>query len=300
MHKLLIICGPTATGKTKLALQLGKEINEEIISADSRQVYKYMDIGTGKDRPDDDITIWGYDLAEPKDKFSISHYKDFAINKLEEIWGRGSLPVMVGGSGFYIKSVVDGVPTIDVGINKQLRNNLSGKSAFELFNMLAQLSPEKAKMMNISDRNNPRRLIRAIEIYSQPNQNEHETFPLEADILFIGITAPIEEIKKRIIKRVDKRIKQGMEGEVESLLRMGVDWSDQSMATPGYRQWKNYMEGKIDMKTLKDNWTLEELQYAKRQMTWFKKDKRILWFDSTDKYLAENVAKLVKVWYSNE
>lgn len=299
IRKLLVICGPTATGKTELALQLSKLFDGELISADSRQVYKYMDIGTGKDLPSDGTKIWGYDLVDPQEKFSVSHYKEYARNKINEIWEKRKLPILVGGSGFYIKSVIDGVSTIDIDVNLHLRENLSGKSAFELFNILAQLNSQRAKKMNISDRNNPRRLIRAIEIYSQVNEDGLVGDQgLEADCLFIGLTAEAEELKKRIVKRVEKRIKQGMEQEVEGLLRKGVDWTDQSMATPGYREWKGYMSHEYDLEKLKAEWASKEIQYARRQMTWFKKDEKIMWFDCRDENLSLNVAKLVKIWYS--
>lgn len=299
-QKLLVICGPTATGKTNLALQLIKLFPAEVISADSRQVYIGMDIGTGKDKPKD-VVIHGYDLADPRQDFNVSLYQKITRDIVQKIWDKNKLPILVGGSGFYIKSIVDNIQSIDVTVDSHLREILEGKSAFELFNMLAKLSPQRAQKMNNSDRNNPRRLIRAIEIYSAfGSDTELSNEDLEANCLFIGLMAQSEVIKERIEKRVDERIRQGMETEVVNLLRKGVEWDTKAMHTPGYRQFQGYLKGEYDVNQLRQQWILDEVHYAKRQMTWFKKDKRVNWFDISDPEYQEKVAKLVKKWYSNE
>ena len=176
MKKLLIVCGSTATGKTSLALTIAKKFDGELISCDSRQVYKRMDIGTGKGLPANSrpnregcyeiggVKIWGYDIADPKKGFSVAQYIKFARTKIGNIWAEGKLPFLVGGTGLYIKGVVDGIATAEVRPNIKLRKSLIEKRPEELFEILAQLDAAKAGSLNTSDRKNPRRLIRAIEV----------------------------------------------------------------------------------------------------------------------------------------
>lgn len=296
MNKLLIICGPTATGKTSLAAKLAKKYNGEIISADSRQVYRGMDIGTGKDRPQG-VTVWGYDLVDPNEDFSVAQYQKFARNKISQIWQRGKLPILVGGTGFYIKAVVDGIGSMHIPPDPVLREKLQHKSAFELFDILVQKDPEKAKRMNQSDKNNPRRLVRAIEtaVFGQKVNYGEE---IEFDSLFIGLGCESVELKKRIKKRVKERIKKGMEEEVVSLLRKGVNWQSQALNTLGYRLWRSFFKGDISLDELEKLWVREERQYAKRQITWFKKETRIKWFNITHRNYEKEVEKLVEKWYS--
>lgn len=310
LRKLLVVCGPTATGKTRLALSLAKALNGEIVSADSKQVYRGLNIGTGKDIPPDakkegfylfnGVKIWGYDLAGPKEEFSVSRYLGFAQRKIEEIISANKLPILVGGTGFYIKSIVDGISTLKIPRSKNLRKNLEGKTQDELFELLAQLDSIKAGGLNASDKKNPRRLARAIEIATWKLKGQK--IPGEGKIytkLFIGLTAPKEDLFKKIKKRVDERIDVGIEKEIRRLLKSGVNWTDQSMSSLGYRQWKSFFEGKKDKaQTIKD-WVNEERKYAKRQITWFKKDKRINWFDITTPNWQERVERLVKKWYSS-
>jgi len=286
MKKLLVICGPTAIGKTRLALYLAKVFNGELISADSRQVYQGMDIGTGKEWGQG-VKIWGYDLIEPTRKFSAAQYAKYAKGVIKRIWQKNKLPILVGGTGFYIEAVTAGFETLDVGRNKKLRATLKNKSAHELFTILANLDPRKARSLNISDRQNPRRLIRAIEV-AQVRKVPKEKEPFKADVLWIGLTAPREFLREKITKRVEERIKRGFAKEVEFLKRRGF-WEGAPKATLGYREWPDI-----------NKWKIEEFKYAKRQMTWFRHNKEIKWFAITQKSLAKEVEKMVKKWYSSD
>src|SRR5258708_17897524 len=161
-QKLLVICGPTATGKTRLALDLAKKFDGILISADSRQVYKYMDIGTGKDFKN----ILGYDLVNPNEEFSVSNYSRLEREEIKKMQNKNLLPILVGGTGLYIKAVIDNIATINVAPDKNLRENLHSKTIDELYEILVKINPEKAESMNESDRKNSRRLVRAIVIVS--------------------------------------------------------------------------------------------------------------------------------------
>ncbi len=282
MNKLLVICGPTATGKTKLAVCLASLFDGTIISADSRQVYKYMDIGTGKDFKN----ILGYDLIEPDEDFSVSKYSHFANQKIREIQEQNKLPILVGGTGLYIKAITDGIETLDVKPDEKLRKELSDKSPFDLFKILKKLNLKKANSMNDSDKNNPRRLIRAIEIANQISQNNIPISKPKYEILFIGLTEPLEKLKQKIKDRVDERIENGFQKEVDFLKKNNF-WVGAPSKTLGYKDWPD-----------SEKWKVEEFKYAKRQMTWFKKNPKINWFDITQNNFKKNVESLVKRWYS--
>jgi tRNA dimethylallyltransferase len=333
MKKLLIVCGSTATGKTDLALHLAKKLMAfslasgsvrgaspagELISADSRQVYRWMNIGTGKDLPDnsrlltknlelggcylvDKVKIWGYDLVKPTEQFSAGQYIKIAQNIINDIHKRKKLSILVGGTGLYIKGVVDGIETANIPQNKSLRRNLEKKSATKLFDILARIDPVKAASMNESDRKNPRRLVRAIEVadYSLKNTGGESVKQVEADVLFIGLKMPKKLLDERIKTRVHKRVRQGIENEITILFKKGVTWEHQSMDALGYKQWREYFEGKFSKEDVIDKWVQDEINYARRQMTWFKKDKRINWFDVTKNNWTLSVEKLVNKWYKD-
>jgi tRNA dimethylallyltransferase len=311
MRKILIICGPTATGKTSLALSLATNFNGEIVSADSRQVYIGMDIGTGKDLPKNarrfkdhyelgGIKLWGYDLVNPRAPFSVSQYVIFARKTIKKINSRGHLPILVGGTGLYIKGVIDGIETASIPRNIELRRNLVGRTVRELFENLAQLDPIKAASLNASDKLNPRRLVRAIEI-SQWELNRGKTKKAKEnkfDTLFIGLTAPKETLDSNIDKRVKGRIEKGFVREIKRLLKEKVDWEYQSMSSLGYRQLREYFEGRLDLDGALKLWALEEKKYIKRQLTWWKHDQRINWYNISETGWREKVEKMVKIWYS--
>jgi tRNA dimethylallyltransferase len=320
MNKLLVICGPTSTGKTTLAITLAKKFNGEIISADSRQVYKGMDIGTGKDIPKDakiklpwfkkygyyeieGIKIWGYDLADPRHEFNVGQYIKFAERIITDISKRGKSVIIVGGTGLYIRGVIDGIATASVPKNNLLRKNLERSSAEELFEKLAQMDSLKAAQMNSSDKKNPRRLIRAIEvamwrINNIKKEKEMENKKKKAEVLMIGLKAPEKFIWERIKLRVTQRVKDGVKKEVENLLNKHVNWKMPSMSSMGYRQWRDYFSNKKTEAGVIKDWESEEKKYVKRQMVWFKKDKRIQWFDITVPGYPKNVEKSVEKWYS--
>jgi len=320
MSKLLVICGPTATGKTSLAISIARKFNGEIISADSRQVFKGLNIGTGKDLPKDaklkflwikkfgyyevgGIKIWGYDLADPRHSFSVSQYLKFADRVIDDIVKRGKLPIVVGGTGLYIKGVIDGIPTAEIPKNNRLRKSLNDKTASQLFEMLAQMDAIKAGAMNTSDKKNPRRLIRAIEIATwvvshKSDGQKSKKEKTDINVLQIGLMANESYLNDKIEQRVSERFKERLKDEIAGLLKNHVDWGMQSMSSMGYGQWKDFFEGKKSEKDVIAIWENEEKKYVKRQMIWFKKDKRIEWFNITDPNYPENVEKIVKKWHN--
>lgn len=304
-NNILVIVGPTATGKTSLGIKLSKKFNGEIVSSDSRQVYKHMNIGTGKEWGD--VKIWGYDLVDPWENFSVAEYFNQMKWVIEDIWKRGKLPVIVGGTGLYIKSLIDGIQTVDIPKNINLRKTLEELSVNELFEKLAILDSTKAAGLNSSDRANPRRLVRAIEVASWKVENETKNSEVvkrsgvlsgDVSVLQIGLNLSLNNLKERIKKRVENRMNDGFIDEVEELLKMGVSWKNQSMQSLGYKESEGFFKSGKTYEDFILEWERNEVNYAKRQLTWFKKDKRINWFDAEKVDLIQNVEILVNKWYS--
>lgn len=252
MVKLLIIIGPTATGKTKLGVELAKKNDGEIISADSRQVYKGMDIGTGKDKDVyGDVPVWGLDLVDPNYSYNVSDFVKYASGKISDIKSRGKLPIIVGGTILYVKSLLHPPETLHIPQNPKLRSELEKLSVSELQQKLGE------SKLNASDINNPRRLIRAIEVSkSDFNSPSNPAY----DYKIVSLTAPLDYIYSRIDKRVEDRLKLGAQEEVEQLLEKGYSPDLPSFTATGYREVDN-----------PDLWKQKERQYAKRQITFIKK-----------------------------
>lgn len=287
---MLVIMGPTATGKSDLAVFLAKKLDGEVISADSRQVYKGLDIGTGKITKKEMAGIPHHllDVANPKRVFTASHYKKLGEKALENILQRKKLPIICGGTGFYVRALVDGIILPEVPPNQKLRKQLEKKTVAQLFIVLKKLDRRRAKEI---DAKNPRRLIRAIEIAKYLGKVPHleASPPSGVDVLRIGIDMPDKVLKERIKKRLEVRIKQGMVEEARRLHREGLSWKRMEGLGLEYRHLAQYLQGKISREEMAAELENEIWQYAKRQRTWFKKDKRIVWLKPQERKKIERL-----------
>jgi len=289
MNKLIVILGPTASGKTELAIKLAKKFNGEIVCADSRQIYAGMTIGTASHRADLSKKYLGlpyvahhlFNFREPNKPLNVATYKKMAEKTIKDIQKRGKIPFLVGGTAFYIYSVVEGWQFPKSKANPALRKQLESRSPAELFKILQKL--DKARAKNI-DKNNKRRLIRAIEIARELGKVPLITKKPQFDCLVLGINPNKEELKKRIENRTKKMIELGLEKEVGRLIKK-YGWTAVLQNTIGYSEWQKFW--KLPSKLQKGACSatsapipaisLHTVQFAKRQITWFKRDKRIRW-----------------------
>lgn len=277
-NKMVVILGPTATGKSGLAVKLARKYHGEVISADSRQVYKGLDIGTGKITKDEmqGIHHWLLDIVNPKDSFSVAQFQEQVRAKIQTILKRSKLPIICGGTGFYIDSVVNNTVLPEVPPNKKLRAKLEKKSAEELALMLKQLDENRYNNIDI---NNKVRLVRAIEIATAigkvPKIINNES---EYNFLKIGLVLSNEDLRSKINKRLKLRIKQGMIEEAERLHKKGLSYERMRELGLEYRYLADFLEKKISKIEMISKLETEIWRYAKRQATWFKRDKNIKWF----------------------
>jgi len=277
-NKLIVILGPTASGKTNLSIKLVKKFKGEIISADSRQVYKGLDIGSGKITKSQMKGVKHHllDIANPKRKFTVAQYQKLALKKIKQIQGKGRLPFLVGGTGFYIQSIVDGIVMPEVKPDWKLRKKLEKKTTQELFLMLKKLDPARAKTI---DAKNPHRLIRAIEIVlktGKPIQAVRRLTSYSLNVLQIGIKKSPKELKKAIHKRLLKRV-AGIIAEVKKLHKSGLSFKRLEELGLEYRFVAQYIQKKITYQEMIYKIQIESEHFSKRQMTWFKRDKKIYW-----------------------
>ncbi len=289
LPKLIVLLGPTASGKTGWSLRLAKKINGEIISADSRQIYKKMDIGTAKAGGEwkrnglrrtyfvEDIPHHLIDFLNPGKTFSVAEFRDKAIKYAKLSYKNKRVPMLVGGTGLYISSVVDNFNIPRVTANKKLRKSLEEKTNQELMELLQRLDHEHA---NNIDPKNTRRLIRALEVciltgepFSAQKQKGEPLF----DILQIAPDIPREILHERINTRVDEMVEEGLIDELKNLLKQKYGWNLPSMQGIGYRQFKSYLDGRESLEDAIEILKRDTRRFARRQMTWFRRDKRIKW-----------------------
>jgi tRNA dimethylallyltransferase len=278
LSPLIVILGPTASGKSELAIKLAKKFNGEIVSADSRQIYQEMDIGTAKitKKEMNDIPHYLIDIIKPNQEFTLAQYKKQAIRIIKDINKRGKLPFLVGGTGLYIQAIVDNLKIPEVKPDKKLRAKLEKQKTEELFKQLKKIDPQSAQFI---DSNNKRRIIRALEVcfitkksFSQQRKKGQPLF----DILQIGLKPDGKTLEKRINQRVEKMFQAGLANEVKKLLAKYPPELP-SMSGIGYQETIRYLQKKINLDQTKELIKQRTHQYARRQMTWFKRDKRIKW-----------------------
>lgn len=283
LPKIIIILGPTTTGKSELAVEVARRFNGEVISADSRQIYRGLDIGSGKitKREMRGVPHHLLDVADPRRQFSVAEWHRLAERAIADIVKRGKVPIICGGTGFYIQSITSGTTLPSVPPNPLLRKKLSKESAEELLALLARLDPRRAQEIDV---HNPVRLIRAIEIATALGSVPRPTVVLPRyDILQIGLTVPPHELKINIHTRAVARLRRGMIAEAKRLHARGVSWKRMKELGLDYRMLAEFMTRKIPREKLGERIATENYHYAKRQMTWFKRDHTIIWFSPKDR-----------------
>jgi tRNA dimethylallyltransferase len=280
-EKLLVICGPTAVGKSSLAVDVAQKYDGEVVSADSRQVYKGLDIATGKISEEEMAGVPHHllDVVDPQKPFSVHDYKQDADAAVADIHDRDKLPILCGGSGFYIQAVVDDMVFPDVPPNEKLRKKLRKRSTENLYKELKAKDSRRAEEI---DENNPVRLIRALEIVDElgkvPKLEKQQHF----DTLQIGLDRADKELKQRIIARTKKRLEDGMIEEARELQKSGLSLKRLRDLGLEYKHLADFLEDKISKQELFENIVQSDWQYAKKQRTWFQNDDRIAWFHPED------------------
>lgn len=296
MDKVLVILGQTATGKTKLAVKLAAKLNGEIISADSRQVYKGMDIGTGKDLQDFKIGKKAVkyhliDVISPKSRFDLARYQKMAYRAINDVLRRGKLPIIVGGSGLYLQAIVDGYQFDSAKPELKKRKQLEKLSIKKLYSLLYKKNRKTALSLNESDRQNKVRLIRKLESANIKKINNIEN---KYEYILVGIKVPKTELEKKIKSRLLYRFeKQKMADEVKKLHKRGVSWKKLESFGLEYKFISQYLQGKLEYREMVEKLNIAIRQFAKRQATWFRRwerqGRKINWSKSPDK-----IIKLIK------
>lgn len=288
MEKLIILTGPTAAGKTKLSIALAQAVNGEIISADSMQIYKHMDIGSAKIRPEEMQGIKHYlvDILEPSEDFNIVLFQKYAKQAMSEIYERGKVPILVGGTGFYIQSVLYDIDFYESNEDTALRAELEAvakqKGNAYLHDMLKECDEKAAEEIH---ENNVKRVIRAIEFFRQTGKkiSEHNETQRQKqsayDARYFVLTDERQKLYENIDKRVDIMIENGLVDEVKKLLDMGCTRDFTSMQGLGYKEIISYLEGEITLDEAVYIIKRDTRRFAKRQLTWFRRERDVIWIE---------------------
>ena len=313
-NKLIILAGPTASGKTSVSIDLAKRLGGEIISADSMQVYKYMDVGTAKISVEEMQGVKHHliDVLDPKEDFNIVKFQNMVKCSIEEIVKNGHIPILVGGTGFYIQSVI-----YDIDFNNEDDNSSVRKKLEEEYDILgADFMHEKLKKIDIVSaknihKNNKKRIIRAIEYFLINNEpiSSHNEVQREKkspyDYRFFVLNPPRDILYERINKRVDIMVENGLVDEVKKLREMGLSTANISMQGIGYKEIIEYLDGEVSLETAIENIKQNTRHMAKRQVTWFKREKDVIYvdpfsFESNDKIVDYMIEKINTERIDNE
>lgn len=301
MNKVVVIVGPTASGKTGIGIELAKRMDGEIVSADSMQVYKKMNIGTAKPDREEKQGIVHHlmDVIEPDQEFNVVRFKEMAEECIKDIIKRGKMPIVVGGTGLYINSLVDNIEFAQTTSNDQYRRAMEKIALKEgsevLHDKLKIIDEEAAKKIHPNDM---KRIIRALEVFKSTgktisqHQNESRSNPPVYNFIMLGLNMDREKLYERINLRVELMFEKGLIREVRQLIDDGIKHEMTAMQGLGYKEVAWYLEGKVTETEMIDIIKRESRRYAKRQLTWFRRDKRIIWFDSSEEK-EELVKKII-------
>ncbi len=304
VDNVIVIVGPTASGKTKLSIELAKTINGEIISADSMQIYKHMDIGTAKPMREEMQGINHYliDEVTPDEEFSVAKYQSLALNYIDKVIKKNKLPIIVGGTGLYINSLIYNIQFTEIDTNWELRKELQSlaeKRGNEfLHDELKKIDVKAAKRIHVND---TKRIIRAIEVYKLTNKNisyyqelSRSRPPIHNFIVF-GLKTDRQKLYDRINKRVDQMIEKGLVNEVKNLVKMGYDKYSIAMQGLGYKEILWYLKGRATLNEVVCLLKRDTRRYAKRQLTWFNRINGINWVSVEEGY-PEAINKIVEIF----
>jgi tRNA dimethylallyltransferase len=298
MKKIIAIVGPTGVGKSNLAVQICQKINAEIVGADSRQVYRFMDIGTAKPNKTEQSLVRYHliDIINPDESFSLAEYQHQCKSVIDDIYNRNKLPLLVGGSGQYVWAIIEGwdIPRVipDIEYREMLEKKAAEIGKEELYRELQAIDSEAAARIDAS---NVRRVIRALEIAGNTvgNQSRQRNKKPIYDVLIIGLTTPRDELYRRIDARVDSMIAKGLVDEVQGLLDRGYSADLPSMSGIGYKQVGMFLKGEISLDLAIQQIKNETHRYVRNQYNWFKlKDDRIKWFDIQNNIESDIIKKI--------
>lgn len=288
LGKVIVLVGPTASGKTKLSIELAKELNGEIVSADSMQIYKLMDIGTAKPDKEEMSGIKHYLIDEvyPDEEFSVARFQKLALKYIDEILEKGKLPIVVGGTGLYINSLIYNInfseTVTDWTLREQLKKEAEEKGNEYIYNKLKDIDPKAAEKIH---KNDIRRIIRAIEVFKHTkkpisyHQQMSRKVPPKHDFIVFGLRMDRNKLYERINKRVDKMLEKGLVDEVRNLVKLGYDKNTIAMQGLGYKEIIYFLRGLLSFEEAVNLLKRDTRRYAKRQITWFKRIDNIQWID---------------------
>ena len=299
--KVIVICGPTASGKTALSIELAKQINGEIVSADSMQIYKDMDIGSAKPTKEEMQGIKHYllDFVSPRDRYSVADYKKEATSAMEEIIKKGKTPIIVGGTGLYIDSLIYNIDYPEIEFDEEYRKHLEKRVEQEglqaLYEEAMKIDEEAMKRISPKDQ---KRILRVLEVYHQTGktktEQEIESRKKEVpyDYYVFALTMDRKILYDRINQRVDIMVQQGLIEEVQNIIKKYKEYPT-AMQALGYKEVKEYLEGKTAKEEAIEKVKQETRRYAKRQLTWFRKNKQTIWLDAMNQK-QENIKRILE------
>lgn len=296
--KVIIIAGPTGSGKSSLAIQLAKKVNGEIISCDSMQIYRNMDIGTAKvtEKEKSGVVHHMIDIISPKENFSVQDFQKQCKKLIREIHDRGNLPILAGGTGLYINSILYDYDFSQVKPHPEFRKKLEAAYEIDPIQLLEKLNKIDKNLyssLNIKDK---KKIIRALEVYEFSGKTISVDSKINQDyefFLFV-LNDKREKLYEKINQRVDLMLNNGLINEVDSLLSNGLNENHQSMKAIGYREVILYLQNKIDYQTMVDTLKQDTRKYAKRQLTWFRKNKNAIWLDKSESSQEEILIKILE------